>query len=71
MFSESMQQFQESQNLMEVDNAYTLSREPLKNGNGSMTFGRQKLGIQHAQDLYEDIALSDAFLNDYYSQVWR
>ncbi|TKS74173.1 Desmoglein-2 Cadherin family member 5 HDGC [Collichthys lucidus] len=68
MFSESMQQFQESQNLMEVDNAYKLSREPFKNGNGSRTFGRQKLGIQHTQDLYEDIALSDAFLNDYYSQ---
>ncbi|XP_028258908.1 desmoglein-2-like isoform X2 [Parambassis ranga] len=65
-YNESVQTFQErfSQNLMEVDNAY----ESFNHGNVSATFNRQTLDIQHMAALYEDIALPEAFLKDYYSQ---
>lgn len=72
IYNESVQKFQEtSQHLMEVDNAYRFSRASFNHGNGSDTFSRQTLGIQHMTAVYEDIALSDVFLNDYYSQVLR
>lgn len=54
-----------SPNLTEVDHAYG----SLSHGNVSATFNRQTLDIQHMAALYEDIALPDAFLKDYYSQV--
>uniref|UniRef100_A0A668S782 Cadherin domain-containing protein n=1 Tax=Oreochromis aureus TaxID=47969 RepID=A0A668S782_OREAU len=56
------------QTVMEVDNAYTFSRESVNLGNGRASFNRKVLGIQHTKHLYEDMALPDAFLNDYYSQ---
>ena len=65
-----MQQFQKtSQSFMEVDNAYRFSRESFNYGTGSATLSRQILGVQNTTALFEDIALSDTFLNDYYSQV--
>lgn len=57
------------QTVMEVDNAYTFSRESVNLGKGRASFNRKVMGIQHTEALYEDIALPDAFLNDYYSQV--
>lgn len=68
-YEESMQQFQEtSQTLMEVDNTHWLSQKSLNRGS---TFSGQALGVQSQMMLYEDIALSDMFLNDYYTQVLR
>lgn len=68
-FYESVQQFQDiRQSLMEVDNAYGFSRGSFNNS--SAVYGRPTLGIQRSTTaLYEDIALPDAFLNAYYSQV--
>ncbi|XP_044055451.1 uncharacterized protein LOC122877664 isoform X2 [Siniperca chuatsi] len=69
IYDESVQKFQETgQSLMEVDNAYRFSIESFNHGNRSATFSRQTLGVQHMTAMYEDIALPDAFLNDYYSQ---
>lgn len=69
IYNESVQQFQEtSQSFMEVDKAYGFSGESFQHGN-SAHFSRQTLGAQHMTALYEDMALPDAFLNDYYSQV--
>uniref|UniRef100_A0A3B4V4L1 Si:ch73-74h11.1 n=1 Tax=Seriola dumerili TaxID=41447 RepID=A0A3B4V4L1_SERDU len=60
-FNESVQRFQETrQSLMEVDSTYGFSRETFNHGSAAQ-FSRQRL-------LYEDMALPDAFLNDYYSQ---
>ncbi|KAI4828638.1 hypothetical protein KUCAC02_022718 [Chaenocephalus aceratus] len=54
------------QSWMEVDNnAHRLTRD-FGYGYGSATISRNTL--QHTTALYEDIALPDAFLNDYYSQ---
>lgn len=70
IYNESVQKFHEtSQSLMEVDNAYKFSRESFNHGYGSATFSRHTLGVQSTTALFDDIALSDAFLNDYYSQV--
>uniref|UniRef100_A0A3Q3RUB5 Uncharacterized LOC113128963 n=1 Tax=Mastacembelus armatus TaxID=205130 RepID=A0A3Q3RUB5_9TELE len=67
-YNDSVHKFQEnSQILMEVDNAYRFSRESF-NSNGGTTFRRQTLGVSKKSALYEDIALHDTFLNDYYSQ---
>lgn len=70
-YNESVQKFQEtSQSLMEVDNSYRFSRDTFNQGNESaLQFSRQRLGVQNTAALYEDIALPDVFLNDYYSQV--
>ncbi len=66
-YDESVQKFQEtSQSLMEVDNTYRFS---FNHANGSARFSRGTLGIQQTTSIYEDIALPDDFLNDYYSQV--
>uniref|UniRef100_A0A3B4F8X0 Si:ch73-74h11.1 n=1 Tax=Pundamilia nyererei TaxID=303518 RepID=A0A3B4F8X0_9CICH len=43
--------------------------ESVNLGRGRASFNRKVMGIQHTEALYEDIALPDAFLNDYYSQV--
>ncbi|XP_051803252.1 desmoglein-2-like [Acanthochromis polyacanthus] len=68
-YNETVQKFQEtSQNLMEVDDAYMYSRESFNYGNDSATFNKQTFGFPHTAPLYEDIALSDSFLDDYYSQ---
>lgn len=68
-YNEGVLKYQKTrQNLLEVDNAYRFSRESFNHGHGSVTFSRQKLGIQNTTTLY-DIALPDAFLSDYYSQV--
>lgn len=70
VYDESVQRFQETnQSMMEVDNAYRFSRESYNHGNISAAFGRQTHGVQHKTALYEDIALPDDFLSDYYSQV--
>lgn len=67
-YNESVQQFQEtSEEFLEMDHAYATSRE-LLNHRGNM-LSRQTLGIQSSSDIFEDIALSDDFLNDYYTQV--
>lgn len=66
----NVQKFQEtSQSFMEVDNAYRFSREAFNYGTGSATYNRQILGVQNTTALYEDIALPDVVLSDYYSQV--
>uniref|UniRef100_I3JLS7 Si:ch73-74h11.1 n=1 Tax=Oreochromis niloticus TaxID=8128 RepID=I3JLS7_ORENI len=43
------------QTVMEVDNAYTFSRESVNLGNGRASFNRKVLGIQHTKHLYEDM----------------
>ncbi|TDH08233.1 hypothetical protein EPR50_G00095520 [Perca flavescens] len=69
IYDESVYNFQEtSQSFTEVDNIYRFSRELSNYGNGSAAFGRQKCGTQYTTSLFDDIALSDAFLKDYYSQ---
>lgn len=69
-FYESTQKFQETnQSVMEVDNAYRCSRESFSYGMSNATFKRERVGSDHTTALYENIALPDAFLSDYYSQV--
>ncbi|XP_069378764.1 desmoglein-2.1-like isoform X3 [Paralichthys olivaceus] len=65
--NESVQRFQESSlRLIEVNNVY---RESFNKGGGEVVqFSRPRLMIQNTTVLSEDIALSDTFLNDYYSQ---
>lgn len=66
-YNESVQQYKEtSEEFLEVDRAYATNREPFNWGN---TLSRQTLGIQSSSDIFEDIALSDHFLSDYYTQV--
>lgn len=60
-----------NQSLMETDNAYGFAMGSFNQGNVSRSLSRQTFGAQHATALYDDIALPDAFLNDYYSQVWH
>uniref|UniRef100_A0A8D3B913 Cadherin domain-containing protein n=1 Tax=Scophthalmus maximus TaxID=52904 RepID=A0A8D3B913_SCOMX len=58
-----------SQSLREVNDAYRFSREAFNHGNGkALQFSRKRLGIQNRTVLFEDIALPDTFLDDYYSQ---
>ncbi|XP_032381194.1 uncharacterized protein LOC116695185 isoform X2 [Etheostoma spectabile] len=69
IYDESVYNFQEtSQNFTEVDNLYRFSRKSFNYGNGSAAFGTQTFGVQRTASLYDDIALPDAFLKDYYSQ---
>lgn len=66
-YNESVQQYKEtSEEFLEVDGAYATTRELFNQGN---TLSRQTLGIQSSSDIFEDIALSDHFLSDYYTQV--
>lgn len=67
VYNESMNKFRKtSQTFTEFDSNYRFSRESSKFGNA---FSRRTLGIQSKIDLYKDIALPDAFLNEYYTQV--
>uniref|UniRef100_A0A8D0D910 Si:ch73-74h11.1 n=1 Tax=Sander lucioperca TaxID=283035 RepID=A0A8D0D910_SANLU len=67
IYDESVYNIQEiSQSFIEVDNIYRFSRDNY--GNGGAAFGMQQFGVQHTTSLFDDIALSDAFLKDYYSQ---
>lgn len=67
-YNESVQQYQEtSEDFLEVDHAYATSRE-LLNHRGNV-LSRKTLGIQSSSDIFEDIALSDVFLSNYYTQV--
>lgn len=50
-----------------MDHAYSTSRE-LLNHQGNV-LSSQTLGFQSSSNIFEDIALSDVFLNDYYTQV--
>lgn len=70
----SMYNFQKlketSESVMKFDNTSKLSRELSNHGYGSVVpFNRQRLGIRNTTVLYEDIALPDAVLHDYYSKV--
>ncbi|XP_034736447.1 uncharacterized protein LOC117949952 isoform X2 [Etheostoma cragini] len=69
LYDESVYNFPEtSQNVTEVDNIYRFTRESFNYDNGSAAFGTQTFGVQHTASLFDDIALPDAFLKDYYSQ---
>lgn len=66
-YNETVQQFQEaSETIMEVDNAYGIQRESFKQGN-SLT--RPTFVMQSSSDMFDEIALSNDFLNDYFTQV--
>ncbi|XP_031733579.1 uncharacterized protein LOC116400073 [Anarrhichthys ocellatus] len=68
-YAETVQKIWETnQSSMETDNAYGFSTKSFNHGNGSASLNRQTSGGQHTTALYEDIALPDAFLHDYYSQ---
>ncbi|XP_071342908.1 uncharacterized protein [Trachinotus anak] len=68
LYNESVQKFQQTrQSLMEADNTYRFSMETFNHGDAAQ-FSRQRHGFQNTRVLYEDMALPDAFLNDYYSQ---
>lgn len=58
---------------MEVDNSYGISRDSfiLGAGAGGATFNRHSHGVHNGTkaSLFEEIALPDFFLDDYYSQV--
>lgn len=61
---------------MQVDNAYGTSKDPYELGSASATFDRYAMdthGLNKTQtiasSIYEEIALPDIFLDDYYSQV--
>lgn len=67
-YNESVQKYQETcEEFFEVDHACATSRE-LLNHRGNV-LSRQTLGIQSSSNIFEDIALSDDFLCDYYTQV--
>ncbi|XP_068599697.1 desmoglein-2.1 [Brachionichthys hirsutus] len=69
VYDESVQKLQETrQLLMETDGAYRHSRESFSHGNAAGLVSRKTLGAQHAAAFYDDMALPDSFLNDYYSQ---
>ncbi|XP_042339770.1 uncharacterized protein LOC121941115 [Plectropomus leopardus] len=64
-YEQSLQKFQENrQSLMEFDNAYGFSRQSFNNN--SAGYSRQT--VLRTTALYDEIALPDAFLNEYYSQ---
>lgn len=66
-YSETVQQFQEaSETIMEVDNAYGMQRELFKRGN---SLSRQTFAVQSSSDMFDEIALSNDFLDDYFTQV--
>ena len=66
-YHESSQKFQEtSQSLTEFDNSYFLSRGSFNQGSAAY---RQTHGTQHITALYDEIALPDTFLEQYYTQV--
>ncbi|XP_068175324.1 desmoglein-2.1-like [Antennarius striatus] len=69
VYNGSVQKFREtSQSLMETDNNYRFSRESFIYGNAGGLVNRLTLGAQRATDIYDDMALPDSFLNEYYSQ---
>ncbi|TNN68274.1 Desmoglein-2 [Liparis tanakae] len=68
-YNDTMQKIWETNpSLMETDNAYGFAMGSFNQGNVSSSLSRQTFGAHHATGLYDDIALPDAFLNDYYSQ---
>ncbi|KAM6921201.1 desmoglein-2.1-like [Xenentodon cancila] len=67
--SDSVQMSHQSNNkFMGADSSYGLSKEFYNHGNATATFSRQMHDLQHTADLYEEIALPDEFLGDYYTQ---
>lgn len=63
-----------NQTFMDVDNAYGTSRDPYDLGSASATFDMYTMDTNGfnktlALNMYEEIALPDIFLDDYYSQV--
>lgn len=60
--------FQEiSQTFTEVDNTYRFSKESFKQGS---TFSRtHTLGVHPTTMLFEDMAVFDVFIRDYYTQI--
>lgn len=66
-YNETVQQFQEaSETIMAVDNAYGMQRESFKQGN---SLSRQTFAMQTSSDMFDEIALSNDFLDDYFTQV--
>lgn len=65
-YNESVQQYQEtSKEFLGVDHTYT---KELLNHRENM-LSKQTLGIQSSSNILDDIALTDDFLSDYYTQV--
>ncbi|XP_028300735.1 uncharacterized protein LOC114462242 [Gouania willdenowi] len=56
-----------SNSWMEIDNANKFSSDTFSHNGNHCAFNKQTVGVQHT-DLFENIALPDGFLNDYYSQ---
>ncbi|CAL8347463.1 unnamed protein product [Gadus morhua 'NCC'] len=59
-----------NQSLMDVDNAFGTSSDPFDLRYASASFSGHTMtrSQMHASDMYEEIALPDIFLDDYYSQ---
>lgn len=68
-WDETTNKYQGISQVMEVDNLYQFQRDQLNYGSSSASFMRQSQGFQTTASLYDDIALPDGVLNDYYSQV--
>ncbi len=70
MYSESVRNFQAtSKSMMEANSSYGFSGESFNHRMSIGTFNRQAFGAQQTAALYDDMALPDAFLEEYYSQV--
>lgn len=70
VYRESVWNVQEnSKSWMEMDNAHMFSRESFNHGVSSGAFSREAFGAQQMTSVYDDIALPDSFLDEYYSQV--
>lgn len=66
-YHESFQKFQETnQSVTEMENAHFLSRGSFNQGSAAY---RQTHDTRYLTTLYDDIALPDTFLEEYYSQV--
>lgn len=69
-YNESGRVFRETtQSPMETDNNHKFSGDLYTHDNDVTTFNTHMSFIEEAGAYYEDIALPDAFLEDYYSQV--
>lgn len=70
MFSESMHQFQETnENFLEIEDINQFSSGSFNHEYDSGTFRMPPSAVQETATMFDDIALSDEFLCDYYSQV--
>ncbi|MEQ2267324.1 hypothetical protein XENORESO_004437, partial [Xenotaenia resolanae] len=69
MYNESGQMIQQtSPKIVDTNDTYRFSTELYNQSNETDTFSRKTQNIQQTISLFEDMALPDAILNDYFSQ---